>query len=445
MGGENGWPSGWRESVLEDCMSAIIDYRGKTPKKTAFGIPLVTAKIVKDGRIETPSEFIAASEYDSWMRRGLPEPGDVVMTTEAPLGEVAQLDDKKVALAQRLITLRGKRDLLDNTYLRYLIQSAFVQSQLIARASGTTVLGIKQSELRKVSLPIPPLAEQKAIAHILGMLDEKIELNRRMNGTLEGIARAVFKSWFVDFDPVRAKLDGRQPAGMDSATAALFPDSFEESEAGKVPRGWKIQPIGEYVTLQRGKTYKSSLKGQPGPYLLGLASIERNGGFRSDKLVTYGGECPENLLVSSGDMYVSLKDVTQSADLLGSVAKVPSWIEVGRMTQDTVKLVFSPNAPSRHLVYRTLLEPDYREHCKSHATGTTNLGLSREDFLGYPLLVPPTEVQQRFDELINQLDSKTDVNVRESQTLSTLRDTLLPKLLSGEIRVGEAREMVGEG
>ena len=104
-------------------MTTIIDYRGKTPKKTAYGIPLITAKIVKGGRIMTPQEFIAPEDYDVWMRRGLPEPGDVVMTTEAPLGEIAQLDGRKVALAQRLITLRGKPDLLDNTYLKFAMQS----------------------------------------------------------------------------------------------------------------------------------------------------------------------------------------------------------------------------------------------------------------------------------------------------------------------------------
>ncbi|MDD5713140.1 MAG: restriction endonuclease subunit S, partial [Smithellaceae bacterium] len=184
-------------------MAAIIDYRGKTPTKTSFGIPLITAKVVKGGRIETPDEFIAVDDYELWMRRGIPKAGDVVITTEAPLGEVAQLGAERVALAQRLITLRGKDGLLDNRFLKFLMQSENVQDQLRSRASGTTVLGIKQSELRKILLTLPPIEEQQAIAHILGTLDDKIELNRRMNETLEDMARALFKSWFVDFDPVR--------------------------------------------------------------------------------------------------------------------------------------------------------------------------------------------------------------------------------------------------
>ena len=181
----------WQTLPLEDCMAAIIDYRGKTPEKTTFGVPLVTAKVIKGGRIERPDEFIAEADFDAWMRRGMPERGDIVMTTEAPLGEVAQLDGTRVALAQRVITLRGKPDLLDNTFLKFLLQSNGVQEELRSRGTGTTVVGIRQSELRKVSLTLPPLAEQKAIAAVLGALDDKIELNRRMNATLEAMAGAL--------------------------------------------------------------------------------------------------------------------------------------------------------------------------------------------------------------------------------------------------------------
>src|SRR6266850_1129377 len=145
----------WTVRPLEECIAALIDYRGKTPQKVSFGIPLITAKVVKAGRIETPDEFISVDDYEPWMRRGIPEAGDVLITTEAPLGEVAQLGSERVALAQRLIAIRGKQGVLDNGFLKFLLQSADVQDQLRARASGTTVLGIKQSELRKVLLTLP--------------------------------------------------------------------------------------------------------------------------------------------------------------------------------------------------------------------------------------------------------------------------------------------------
>jgi type I restriction enzyme S subunit len=234
--------SDWRSVQLEECMSAIIDYRGKTPHKVAHGVPLITAKIVKNGMIEKPTEFIAEPEYDAWMRRGLPLAGDVILTTEAPLGEVAQLEHGRIALAQRIILLRGKDGELDNTFLRFLLQSEIVRNQLISRSSGTTVSGIKQSELRKVRLLLPPYPEQKKIARVLGCLSSAIQLKERTSSTLESITLATFKSWFVDFDPVRAKAEGREPEGMDAATAALFPDKLQESELGQIPNGWSFQP-----------------------------------------------------------------------------------------------------------------------------------------------------------------------------------------------------------
>lgn len=199
---ENHFPENWSLLPLADCMEAIIDYRGKTPRKSPFGIPLITAKIVKDGRIHEPNEFIPVEDYDERMQRGIPQAGDIVVTTEAPLGEVGQLDGRKLSVGQRLITLRGKDGLLDNTYLKFLMMSEYIQNQLVARATGTTVIGIKQKELRKISLAIPPLQEQRAIAGILGALDDKIEINRRMNRTLESMARAVFRQWFVEGEQV---------------------------------------------------------------------------------------------------------------------------------------------------------------------------------------------------------------------------------------------------
>ena len=174
----------WKTDRIENLIDALIDYRGKTPQKDNQGIPLITAKIVKNGRIDTPEEFLAHDDYDSWMRRGYPQIGDVVLTTEAPLGEVAQISYLPVALAQRIVTLRGKEGILDSTYLKYFLQSEIGQKRLSARETGTTVTGIKQSELRKVEITYPSFPTQRKIASILKSIDEKIELNNHINHNL---------------------------------------------------------------------------------------------------------------------------------------------------------------------------------------------------------------------------------------------------------------------
>ncbi|MDN7676647.1 restriction endonuclease subunit S [Burkholderia oklahomensis] len=175
--------------------------------------------------------------------------------------------------------------------------------------------------------------------------------------------------------------------------------------------------IGEVISLVRGTTYKSALLGQPGPVLLGLASIQRNGGFRDDSLKTYGGESKRNQLLKPGDLFVSLKDVTQSADLLGAVARVPASVASGRLTQDTVKLDFGNNEYPRDLVYWTLRTPQYRAYCRGHSTGTTNLGLPREDFLAYRLPAPTSDALS----LVEALEALDDRVANLRQTNATLQ------------------------
>lgn len=182
--------------------------------------------------------------------------------------------------------------------------------------------------------------------------------------------------------------------------------------------------IRDYVALQRGTTYKSQLLNLPGPILLGLASISRNGGFRTDGLRSYGGDSPEKLLLHPGDLYVSLKDVTQAGDLLGAVARVPSFIEVGRLTQDTVKLEFVGPELSREYLYWLLRTPQYRQYCRSRAIGTTNLSLSRDDFLAFP--VPPlTSKRNALVGILSALEAKIEANSRLVRTLSKLAIAML--------------------
>ena len=399
--------SEWTTRSLEESMAAIIDYRGKTPHKTSWGIPLVTAKVVKGGRIETPDEFIAPEDYDSWMRRGMPIAGDVVITTEAPLGEVAQLGTERVALAQRLITLRGKPDLLNNTFLKFLMLSQAVQDQLHARATGTTVLGIKQSELRKINLTLPPIPEQRAIAHILGTLDDKIELNRRMNETLEAVARAIFKSWFVDFDPVRVKAEGRQPEGMDAETAALFPSSFEESSLGPIPKGWRVETLGDLLELAYGKALKAEDR-QPGTVPV----------FGSNGQVGWHN-CA---LVAGPGIVVGRK---------GNPGIV-TWVATDFFPIDTTFYVVPRDVCCSYYFLFHALE----DHGLA-ALGADSAvpGLNRNMAYMSKQVLPAKEVFVAFDAFVQPLFSRICNNDKKSGTLVALRDTLLPKLLSGEVRV----------
>lgn len=417
----------WISRPLEGCMAAIIDYRGKTPRKTSHGIPLITAKVVKGGRILAPDEFIAPEEYDSWMRRGMPMPGDVLVTTEAPLGEVAQLGSERVALAQRLIALRGHSDILDNGFLKFLMQSDAVQSQLHGRATGTTVVGIKQSELRKLTLTLPPVDEQHAIAHILGALDDKIELNRCSNETLEAMARALFKDWFVDFGPVRAKRDGREPY-LAPELWSHFPDAMDDDET---PRGWAHSTLAD-VALLNSESWSAKDAPSDVEYI--------------DLANTKWGVIESTSHLAWSDAPSRARRILRTGDtIVGTVRPGNgSYCYIGRdgLTGSTGFAVLRPKADNyREFVYLAATATDNIERLAHLADGGAYPAVRPEAVAASHICRPDESVIAGFSNVISPMAKRVEQAKVESQALTALRDTLLPKLLSGELRVRDAERL----
>nr|WP_014343562.1 restriction endonuclease subunit S [Aliivibrio fischeri]AEY78065.1 Type I restriction-modification system, specificity subunit S [Aliivibrio fischeri] len=426
-------PLGWKLVPLEDAMDAIIDYRGKTPKKTESGIPLITAKIVKGGYILEPFEFIAEDNYDSWMVRGVPQVGDVVLTTEAPLGETAQLTSANVALAQRIVTLRGKNGLLGNDFLLCALQSKFVQHQLESRASGSTVKGIKQSELRKVILPVPPLPEQQKISQALKSLSNKLVCNTQTNQTLEQMAQAIFKSWFVDFDPVKAKMNGELPEGMDTATASLFPEKLVESELGLIPEGWDACLI-ENVTSKvfSGGTPATKNDEFWGGDLPWFSSGETRNNFiiETEKYITEAGVKGSSTKASAyGDILIASAGQGHTRGQT-SFNSIDCYIN-----QSVVALRAASNVSAYWLYY--CLEHRYDEMRSVSDSHSSRGSLTTKLLKGMPAIRPSKDIINAFDRLVEPLVRKQITNSNQNRELSALRDTLLPKLLSGEIDLGD--------
>lgn len=405
-------------------MSAIIDYRGKTPRKTMSGIPLITARIVKGGRIEMATEFIDPLDYDSWMRRGLPQVGDVVVTTEAPLGEVAQLTDDRVALAQRLILLRGKPEVLNNTYLKYLMMSVDIQSQLHGRASGTTVAGIKQSELRKIVLPLPPLTEQRAIAGVLSALDDKIEQNRETSLALERLARAIFRAWFVDFEPVNNKATGiAEFPSMPPDTFATLPDVFVESELGLIPKEWNVGTFGDIASERRDVVQPSDIDPMT-PYIglehmprrsIALQEWEHAGKVTSGKFRFQAGQ----ILFGKLRPYfhkvgVAPIDGISSTDIVVMEPKSPAWFGFS---------IFHASSD------------EFVGYTHSGSTGTKMPRTNWGDMARFVIPLPPEPLANSFTNIVAPMIEAMIKGIFENHKLAQLRDYLLPRLLRGQVRV----------
>ena len=375
----------WKQDKLIDLLDSLIDYRGKTPRKVDKGIPLITAKIVKNGRIDTPTEFLDIEDYDNWMVRGFPKNGDVILTTEAPLGEVAQLDDNKIALAQRIVCLRGKKGVLDNTFLKYFLLSSLGQARLKARETGTTVTGIKQSELKEVLIDYPPYKYQKQITSILKSFDDKIELNRRINENLEQQAQALFKSWFVDFEPFK---DGK----------------FVDSEQGMIPEGWKVGNLEELVEVKYGKDHKKLAPGTIPVY--GSGGIMRY---------------VDQYLYNKESVLIPRKGSLNNVMYINR----PFW------TVDTMFYTRMKIEGIAKFIYLFMSPKDLLSMNSGSAVPSMTVDILNK----IQIITPPINIIQKFECIMKPIFTKMDLCSYENQKLSQLRDTLLPRLMSGKLEI----------
>jgi type I restriction enzyme S subunit len=325
-------------------------------------------------------------------------------------------------------------------------QLRLARPQLRTLATGAAQQNLSGALMKSLRLPLPPLAEQKRIAHILGTLDDKIELNRRMNATLESISRALFKSWFVDFDPVRQKAAGKQPVGMDAKTAALFPDSFEESAIGEVPKGWRVDAFADHFDADRGLSYKGEglREDGSGVPMHNLNSIYEGGGYKHEGIKYYAGEYRDKHLISPGDVIVTNTEQGFDQLLIGHAAVVPKCFgPTGIYSHHIYRVRCKASSPlTPGYVVSLLNDPRWHYWISGFSNGTT-INMLPLDALQMPLLVvPPSRLVQAFDHLATAAHERCEANLQESSRLAALRDALLPKLLSGEVRVPEVEQAV---
>lgn len=286
--------------------------------------------------------------------------------------------------------------------------------------SGSAQSSLNRNYLYTVPIKVPPYHEQKAIAHILSTLDDKIELNQQMNQTLEAIARALFKSWFIDFDPVRAKMDGRQPAGMDAETAALFPDEFEDSPLGKIPKGWRLGTVGEEFDITMGQSPPGETYNEQGnglPFYQG----RRDFGFRYPSVRVYCNA--PSRIAQPGDTLVSVRAP------VGDINMTKQECCIGRG-------VASVRHKKRYRSYTFYFMHSLDEQFANfEAEGTVFGSINKQDFLLISCLIPPIAVIDKFEQFSFCLDQAIENNEEQSQNLISVRDSTLPKLLSGQVRV----------
>lgn len=422
------------EHTLESLCLLVADCPHATPKWTDSGFVVLRNQNIKGGRLDlsTPS-YTDEAHFLGRIKRAAPQPGDIVITREAPMGDVCLIPENlKCCLGQRQVLLRPNPRKIESRFLLYALQSPYLQHQIgWNEGTGSTVSNLRIPVLEALSVPTPSLSVQHDIAETLGALDDRIALLRETNATLEAIAQALFKSWFVDFDPVRAKMEGRAPDGMDEATAALFPDSFEETALGVVPRGWLPRTFRETIDIIGGGTPKTS-----------------NPDF-------WNGNIPWFSVVdapAASDVFVvdTEKHITETG-LKGSSTKLlPAGTTIisARGTVGRLALTGCPMTMNQSCYgLRGKAGDDYFtffsttrlvQQLQQKAHGSVFDTITQETFSGVHLSYPSAKVIAAFDSAIEPLMMRIRENLIQAQTLSTLRDTLLPRLISGQLRLPEA-------
>ena len=429
------------EVLLREGALLINDgYRAKNSELSNTGIPFARAGNIDGGfHFEDADRVPAHTLAKVGLKRSLP--GDVVFTSKGTVGRFAFVREgtpEFVYSPQLCYWRAGDVSRIHPRWLFYWMNGRefFLQFKGVA---GQTDMAeyVSLRDQRAMKITLPPLAEQKAIASVLGALDDKIELNRRMNATLEAMARALFQSWFVDFDPVRAKLDGRKPIGLDETTAALFPDSFQDSPIGPIPHAWIVKDLGEIADFDKGLSYKGEgLAEEGGMPMVNLGCFTGRGLFNANRVKRYTGAYRERHLVRAGDLVIANTDMTQNRVIIGSPAIVPelNGVKEFLFTHHVFAVRFKPDADVwRRYAFFTLLKPEFREIAEGFSTGTTVLALPRDGLANYSLCLPPIPLLEAFEKQVGPILATVDANLQQSRTLATLRDTLLPKLLSGKL------------
>jgi type I restriction enzyme S subunit len=364
--------------------------------------------------------------------------GDIVVArTGNSTGEnFLYAGDEDSVFASYLIRFRLNQKVADPAYVWYNLRSKQWWDFINGSKTGSAQAGANAKVLGQFRLRLPSLSEQQRVASILKSFDAKIELNRRMNATLEAMARALFQSWFVDFDPVRAKLDGREPYGLDPATAALFPASFQHSELGHIPEGWEVSPLSHKIDILSGGTPKTAVPdywdGNIPWYSVRDAPTETDlWVIDTEKRVTQLGiENSAAQVLREGTTIISARGTVGKLALVGTPMAMNQSCYGVRGAQGN----------GDYFTYYSLRQATAELQQRTH--GTVFDTITRQTFDSLDCVFPPATLTHAFDRRVEPLLLRIREHLRESRTLAALRDTLLPKLLSGEIRVGSAVEIV---
>lgn len=427
----------WQVYSLREAGVSLIDCEHRTPPAACDGYPYVAIPQIKNGRLDlSDARNISSDHYVEWTRKAKPQGYDIILSRRCNPGETALVPPGlECALGQNLVILRADGTRIFPPFLRWLVRGQEWWEQIGTYLNvGAIFDSLKCADIPNFRLTIPPLHEQKRIADILGALDDKIELNRRMNETLEAMARALFQSWFIDFDPVHAKAAGRKPDGLDAATAKMFPSEFEDSEFGKIPKGWRVAKLKDMTSkIGSGATPRggSAVYVEEGTALIRSQNVHDHD-FRWDGLVRLTDKSASELSgveVRSGDVLFNI-----TGDSILRTCVVDPAVLPARVNQHVAIIRASGGIPSRY-IHLCLVQSQMKAFLAGLNTGATRQAVTKGHLENIGLPLPSPEVLCAFDQATAAMFCDIETNRNQIRVLAATRDELLSPLLSGEFSV----------
>lgn len=408
-------------------LSTVVDNRGRTCPTADLGIPLIATNCIRNEDLyPVPSNIrhVSQETYDSWFR-GHPEPGDVIFVNKGTPGRVCLVPDPiNFCIAQDMVALRVN-DNVDNLYLLAAIRSPQVQNQIHQMQVGTMIPHFKKGDFEKLLIPIFNLPIQRTIGKIYFEISEKIETNRHLAETLEAIAQSVFKSWFIDFDPVKAKMAGEKPVGMDDAMAASFPDSIQDSALGPIPSGWKLQSLSEIGEFRNGLAMQKFPVVDDGSVLPVIKIAQLRAGSTAGADLASGLIDPK-FVISDGDILFSWSGTLEIEHWAGGPGALNQHLF--KVLGKTVPDWFIYSSSRSHL-------PEFRKIASGKATTMGHIQRAHLDEA--KVAVPPAALLEAVGGFLSALVAKKVALLVENRTLTEIRDALLPRLISGELKIPE--------
>ena len=428
-------PDGWKVPHFEDLVYFQEGPGIRNWQYVDEGIPFVNIRCLVNGRLDRASmSHIHRDEALGKYRHFLLDTDDYVVSSSGTLGRIAVVyeEDLPCMLNTSVIRMRPRDDRLDRRFLRYFLTSNYYQQQILSFATGSAQLNYGPFHLRQMFIVAPPPEEQRAIAAVLGSLDDKIEQNRRTGAKLEGLARAVFKAWFVDFEPVKAKAAGATAfPGMPPETFAALPTRLIESPLGLVPEGWEVTALSELMTFQGGaQPPANTFVDSPRQGYIRLVQIRD---FYTNSHLTYVPDSQKLKRFDRNDVMIArYGSSSQSAGDKDSLARICRGLE-GAYNVALVRV--DPKLSNREFLYWYLQSSVFKATIQGMGARSVQSGFRKEDLDVIPIVRPDAATTSAF-EMIATMFWKFELQLRDqSDKLATLRDYLLPRLLSGRVRV----------